>query len=234
LYNLATGTTDLRGAMLGLVQDVTQGMARLASQQLASIATAKLMKAIMGETGTTDVGAGAEKLQKASASTLVAGAAIGFGAKALEQASQQLQAAATTLLAANAIGAASGFADGGYTGDGGKYQVAGVVHRGEYVMPKETVARYGVDAMRAIHAGRARFADLSQFQSIAATSPQYSFADGGLAAHGMPGPEVKNLINVVFDIDDIARRVTGTEVFREQTVEAVASNGDRIRGEWQA
>jgi TP901 family phage tail tape measure protein len=31
------------------------------------------------------------------------------------------------------------FADGGYTGAGGKYDVAGVVHRGEYVVPKEQV-----------------------------------------------------------------------------------------------
>lgn len=32
-----------------------------------------------------------------------------------------------------------GWADGGYTGQGGKYQPAGVVHKGEYVLPKEVV-----------------------------------------------------------------------------------------------
>lgn len=32
-----------------------------------------------------------------------------------------------------------GFAEGGYTGDGGKHDVAGVVHRGEYVVPKHIV-----------------------------------------------------------------------------------------------
>jgi hypothetical protein len=32
-----------------------------------------------------------------------------------------------------------GFADGGYTGSGGKYQPAGVVHRGEYVVPSQYV-----------------------------------------------------------------------------------------------
>lgn len=30
----------------------------------------------------------------------------------------------------------TGYVDGGYTGDGGRYEVAGVVHRGEYVIPK--------------------------------------------------------------------------------------------------
>lgn len=32
-----------------------------------------------------------------------------------------------------------GFAEGGYTGSGDKYEVAGVVHRGEYVLPQEMV-----------------------------------------------------------------------------------------------
>lgn len=31
------------------------------------------------------------------------------------------------------------YADGGYTGAGGKYEPAGIVHRGEYVLPKEQV-----------------------------------------------------------------------------------------------
>ena len=33
----------------------------------------------------------------------------------------------------------TGFAEGGYTGAGGKYEPAGVVHRGEYVVPKNQV-----------------------------------------------------------------------------------------------
>ena len=37
-----------------------------------------------------------------------------------------------------------GHADGGYTGDGGKYEVAGTVHKGEFVMTKEATSRIGV------------------------------------------------------------------------------------------
>lgn len=33
----------------------------------------------------------------------------------------------------------AGFAHGGYTGDGGKYEPAGIVHKGEYVVPKQLV-----------------------------------------------------------------------------------------------
>jgi len=42
---------------------------------------------------------------------------------------------------------AAGFAEGGYTGDsigGGKYEPAGTVHRGEYVLNKETTDRLGL------------------------------------------------------------------------------------------
>ncbi|OLP44158.1 tape measure protein [Rhizobium oryziradicis] len=46
----------------------------------------------------------------------------------------------------------AGFADGGYTGAGGKYEPAGIVHKGEYVMDAETVRKAGgpagLDAMR--------------------------------------------------------------------------------------
>lgn len=37
------------------------------------------------------------------------------------------------------VGSVRGFADGGYTGDGGKYEIAGVVHKGEYVIPQSVL-----------------------------------------------------------------------------------------------
>ncbi len=36
-------------------------------------------------------------------------------------------------------GGYAGFETGGYTGEGGKYEIAGVVHKGEYVIPKQLV-----------------------------------------------------------------------------------------------
>lgn len=43
------------------------------------------------------------------------------------------------------------FSEGGYTGDGGKYQPAGTVHRGEYVFSKEATRRAGVGNLEAMH-----------------------------------------------------------------------------------
>ncbi|MFD2717901.1 hypothetical protein ACFST9_04195 [Hymenobacter monticola] len=47
--------------------------------------------------------------------------------------------AAVTGAVISAKSLSDGFAEGGYTGDGGKYEAAGVVHRGEYVIPQHIV-----------------------------------------------------------------------------------------------
>jgi hypothetical protein len=60
--------------------------------------------------------------------------------------------------ASAAVIASQGFAEGGYTGHGGKYEPAGVVHRGEYVLPQEVVRSIGVgnlDALRSMYTGAA-------------------------------------------------------------------------------
>ncbi|MCT6518966.1 phage tail tape measure protein [Proteus vulgaris] len=52
-----------------------------------------------------------------------------------------------------------GFADGGYTGGGGKYDPAGVVHKGEFVFTKEATQRLGVDNLyRLMDAGKRGYA----------------------------------------------------------------------------
>jgi TP901 family phage tail tape measure protein len=48
-------------------------------------------------------------------------------------------------------GITDGFANGGYTGDGGKYQPAGIVHAGEFVFSKEATSRIGVNNLAYAH-----------------------------------------------------------------------------------
>lgn len=61
-----------------------------------------------------------------------------------------------------------GFSEGGYTGQGGKYEPAGVVHRGEYVFSQEAVQRIGAGRLDALHQGLK------------------GFSMGGLVGMGMP------------------------------------------------
>lgn len=60
---------------------------------------------------------------------------------------------ARQMLAGLATGARGllGFAAGGYTGDGGKYEPAGVVHRGEYVINAESTKRVGLGLLNRLN-----------------------------------------------------------------------------------
>lgn len=48
----------------------------------------------------------------------------------------------------------TGFAAGGYTGPGGKYQPAGVVHKGEYIFDQASTNRIGVSNLEALRNGQ--------------------------------------------------------------------------------
>ncbi|WP_273688920.1 phage tail tape measure protein [Ketogulonicigenium vulgare] len=52
---------------------------------------------------------------------------------------------------ATAVGGMLGFAGGGFTGRGGKFQPAGVVHKGEFVFSQEATSRLGADNLARLH-----------------------------------------------------------------------------------
>jgi|GEM_PF-5342023 len=54
---------------------------------------------------------------------------------------------------AGILAATGAFKNGGYTGDGDPNAVAGIVHRGEYVVPSDAVDRIGIGTLEAISAG---------------------------------------------------------------------------------
>lgn len=52
-----------------------------------------------------------------------------------------------------------GFAEGGYTGNGTKYQPAGIVHKGEYVFDAKATRRIGVRKLEALRSGLKGYAN---------------------------------------------------------------------------
>ena len=66
-----------------------------------------------------------------------------------------------------------GFSSGGYTGDGGTYDAAGIVHRGEYVLSKQAVQNIGVGNLDTLHS--------------LLKAPNGGYSLGNIAAH-MPRP----------------------------------------------
>lgn len=51
----------------------------------------------------------------------------------------------------NPAGKVGLFDKGGFTGPGGKYDPAGIVHKGEYVFDQDSVKRIGLDRLKALH-----------------------------------------------------------------------------------
>jgi hypothetical protein len=95
-----------------------------------------------------------------------------------------------------------GFAEGGYTGNGGKYEVAGVVHRGEYVVPKNLVPAFSPQ-IAAIESARTR-----------------GYAEGGFVSSGMSNAVNTGLLDAinskplyvsVQEINDVNARILAIE-----------------------
>ncbi|MDW0618179.1 phage tail tape measure protein [Mannheimia haemolytica] len=63
----------------------------------------------------------------------------------------------TTTVNGNAVYGLGTWATGGYTGNGGKYTPAGIVHKGEYVITKEATSRLGLDYLNYLNYGKRGF-----------------------------------------------------------------------------
>ena len=105
-----------------------------------------------------------------------------------------------------------GYASGGYTGAGAKYQPAGIVHRGEYVIPKQYVNQ------------RTGLPDMSYVASLnnSKAAPKTSYATGGLVTGGMSGPvELGN-----YTLDRLARSVAVELRVGQQQLARATSDGN--------
>lgn len=119
------------------------------------------------------------------------------------------------------LGSLLGFAGGGYTGDGGQYEPAGVVHKGEYVLSKAATERLGVDNLEALHSAALRgysngglvgAAAPAIRTQRAATAPQITIS-APVTVNGSAGTPEQNT--------DLAKRMSRE---LEQTMKAVVAN----------
>lgn len=92
--------------------------------------------------------------------------------------------ATSSTLGASAAGYSSkyGFSDGGYTGDGGKFEPKGVVHGGEFVVTKEAVSQPGArEFLERMNARVKGYADGGYVGSTAAAPAAQSASASGAA-----------------------------------------------------
>lgn len=106
----------------------------------------------------------------------------------------------------------SGYSDGGYTGDGDRYEVAGVVHRGEYVVPKPIMDNPRVvDAVGTIEAIR-RNKLLSQ--GIPVGTPSAGYAEGGYTS-AAPAPDYSELTATIKELRKALKNLKAYVVLRD-------------------
>ena len=109
-----------------------------------------------------------------------------------------------------------GYASGGYTGDGGKYDPAGVVHRGEYVFNQKAVkAAGGPSALEGLH---------RKLNSGYATG---GYVGSGASAGGTSKVSVEIYVNDDGTLGAIARQY-GAEGGAAVAVQTVNKNNRKI------
>lgn len=95
----------------------------------------------------------------------------------------------------------SGYSDGGYTGDGDRYEVAGLVHRGEYVVPKPIMDNPRViDAVSTIEAIRRN----KRLASGAVPSFFEGYAEGGPVG-ATASPDIAGLTEAINELKAVAQ-----------------------------
>lgn len=136
-------------------------------------------------------------------------------------------------------GKGKGFAVGGYTGNGGKYDPAGIVHKGEYVMTKEATARLGVANLNRLnYGGMAGVAALASTVALAQPMPQIKLDNRPPLTASQPSrasaPVAQNIqitINATSgqNPQEIARMLTAELDRRERQAQAKARSSLRDR-----
>ncbi|WP_136476989.1 tape measure protein [Pseudomonas sp. DG56-2] len=175
--SLGSATSQLGGAFTDIiteskdagdaVADAAAGMAKSMAGALMDMAAQWLVygavQAIVGKStqsvASLGMVANAQAMSfQAQLAAYASTAAIPLTGPALAPGAAAAAAAATAPMVAGVSTASAmagaGFMDGGYTGHGRRDEVAGPVHRGEYVFDAEATARIGVGRLEALSDGR--------------------------------------------------------------------------------
>lgn len=120
-----------------------------------------------------------------------------------------------------------GYSSGGYTGDGDRYEVAGLVHRGEYVVPKPIMDNPRViDAVGTIEAIRRNKLLGHGVPAPSLSSPMSGYADGGFTSPA-PGGDVADLASTVKELRMALKNLRAYVVYDD--IEKAGQTLDRAR-----
>jgi lambda family phage tail tape measure protein len=161
--DVASGAEDVGDALGDMLGNFAKSMLKALGDMAAQWLIYQGVQMLVGKStqasaaGTLGANAAAMSLQ-AGLNAYTATAAIPIIGPAAAPAAMATALSVTGPLA-SAVGMTAmsgvGFMDGGYTGNGRRDEVAGPVHRGEYVFNSEATARIGVGTLEAMASGKA-------------------------------------------------------------------------------
>ncbi|MDB6017663.1 MAG: hypothetical protein JWR19_2152 [Pedosphaera sp.] len=154
ITGLITGTKTWGQALVEIGNTILTSIIQAIVQMGVRWVLTQVMMAVAGKASLAGTTAASAPIAMAQSAIWAAPATLAtissYGGAAL--AAPGLIGLAQSIVAAQSV-LSSGFAEGGYTGSGGKYQVAGVVHSGEFVMPSHAVDRIGLPALESMMHG---------------------------------------------------------------------------------
>lgn len=135
LFNFVkTGELDMQGLLASIGEDVLRMLIKMGVQMVAN----KLLGDTLQAAGIATAAVAGTATAAAWAPAAAMASLASFGANAAPA-----SAGIASTVAFSQGMAMLGFADGGYTGPGGKYQVAGQVHKGEGVLSQRDIGAMG-------------------------------------------------------------------------------------------
>jgi TP901 family phage tail tape measure protein len=120
------------------------------------------------------------------------------------------------------VSALGGFAGGGYTGPGGKYEPAGIVHRGEYVHDQETTDFWGTNFLASLHPRKLRFPGFATGGQVGPPSV------GSIAAAASPNLNVMPII--VYDMEAALEKAAQAPRGTKAIIRVVNDNPEAMGG----
>lgn len=144
LYNVLSGRFD----------DIGQAFLDMINRMMADLLSSQLSQVLFGNFGSTNkIGGILGQIGGAIAGAFSSSGGISYGAGNLQGS------------LAPSYGSMTYLAEGGYTGHGGKYEAAGIVHRGEYVLSADATKKVGVGFLDRLNKGYANGGYVGDAQS---------------------------------------------------------------------
>lgn len=140
----------LRNIGLSVVNSIVKSFADMVAQWIMSHV---IMQGVASAWAAFQSGLRAKDVAEANATELAKTPALTLNAVLASIGSFGVAAIVGVAAIMGILAATGAFREGGYTGDGDPNAVAGIVHRGEYVVPADAVDRIGIGTLEAISSG---------------------------------------------------------------------------------